>query len=102
MTDLLQISHASIIAVSLLQAQLSAVLGMMSREALRQILRVFQMLYLPGVAENRALREKVASLEVKLRSKVALEVDTSKKMARQSVSNTSQTGQCHADTPLNS
>lgn len=72
---------------------------MMSREAVRQISRVFRELYLHVVAENQALREKVGNLEAKLRSKVTTEVDTSKKMAIQSVLKIRPTGQCHADMP---
>lgn len=78
------------------QAQLSAVLGVMSREAVRQISRVFRELYLHVVAENQALREKVGNLEAKLRTKVKTEFDASKKTAVQSVLKTTQSGQCNA------
>lgn len=84
--------------MSPLQAQLSAVLGMMSREAVRQISRVFKELYLHVVAENQALREKVGNLEAKLRTKVNTEVDASKKTAIQSVLKIRPSGQCNADT----
>lgn len=79
-------------AMSPPQAQLSAVLGMMSREVVRHISRVFRELYLHVVKENQALREKVGNLEAKMRSKVTSEVDISKKMTIESV--IKPTGQC--------
>ncbi len=53
-----------------LQAQLTAILHLMSREAARHICRVFRELHDALVKENRALRERAAHLESELRSKV--------------------------------
>lgn len=53
-----------------LQAQLTAVLHLMSREAARHICRVFRELHEAVAKENTALKEQVAHLESELRSKV--------------------------------
>ncbi|KAI3353957.1 hypothetical protein L3Q82_018450 [Scortum barcoo] len=52
------------------RAQLTAVLDVTSREAVRKICRVFRELYGSLVKENKALKQKVGQLESKLRSKV--------------------------------
>lgn len=79
------------------QAQLSAVLDVMSREAIRQISRVFRELFRRVVAENRALKEKVGNLEAELRSKVDIEVDLSRKRATQTILKIKPTGQYNAE-----
>lgn len=82
------------------QAQLSAVLDVMSREAIRQISRVFRELYLHVVAENQALKEKVGNLEAELRSKVDVEVDLSRKRATQTILKIKPTGQYNDDNAI--
>lgn len=77
-----------------MQVQLRAVLDAATREAVRQICRVFRELHGRVVTENGALRDKVGHLEAELRSKV----DTNKKSAIQTVYKIKPSGQCSAET----
>lgn len=76
------------------QAQLLAVLELTTREAVRQICRVFRELYVRVAAENTALTDRVRRLDAELRSKV----DTSKKSSTQTVYKIKPSGQCNTET----
>lgn len=69
------------------QAQLSAVLRAVSREAVRQICRVFRELFVHALTENAALTDKIQHLEMEMKSLV------SKKSSAQTVYKIKPSGQ---------
>lgn len=79
------------------QTQLTAVLDVTTREAVRKICRVFRELYASLVKENHVLKDKVGHLESKLRSKVQRNCGANKSGA-QTVYRIKPSGQFHIET----
>lgn len=75
-----------------LQAQLTSIMDVMAREAIRKMCRVFQELYKSLTKENKTLKDKVVHLEAELKSEVKKN-DVAEKSATQTVYKIKHSGQ---------